>query len=192
MKIEFEPEAHAYTIDGRPVPSVTQVLGPLSDFGFVNADVMARAQQFGKAVHKAVELSEAGTLDMAELDPLLVPYLDGYLLWRAHLKPDVVRCEVRVGSSMYGYAGTLDILATKDRRRILVDVKSGGIGTVGPQTAAYKQAAEETTGEGIHERKCLKLTAKGPRVVLLEDGTDWSVFLSCLNIRNFKEKRRAA
>lgn len=192
MKVELDKDTHLYTMDGAPVPSVTQLLQPLNDFGFVSRDVMARAQAFGEAVHKAVELWEAGTLDEAALDPLLRPYLDGYLEWRRHFQPDHVTCEIIVGSAFYKYAGTLDILAVKGPKRVLVDLKSGTSITVGPQTAGYKQAWEEMTGDKIQERRCLTLTAKGPKVKALADASDWSVFQSCLNIHRFKERRHAA
>lgn len=192
MKIDFDAEAHRYRIDGVGAPSVTQVLDLLTDFSAVSADVMARARAFGHAVHRMVELYEARDLDEGTLDPALRPYLDGYLEWRSHFRPEHVLTEVRVGSKLFGYAGTLDLLAIRATRHILVDLKSGTSATVGPQTAAYKQAWEELTGDKIHERRCLTLTATGPKVKKLEDASDWSIFQSCLNIHRFKERRHAA
>lgn len=192
MKIEFDATAHAYKLDGRPVPSVTQALGVLHDFRFVNADVLKRAQEFGNAVHKMVQLWEEDDLDMAKLDPALVPYLDGYLLWRSHFDPESVVCEVPVASPTYRYAGTLDLIAVRRSKRILVDLKSGLGSTAGPQTAGYKQAYEEMTGNRVHERRCLRLTDKGPSLLALTDASDWSLFLSCLNVHNYLEKHRAS
>lgn len=192
MKIEFDAATHRYKLDGKSVPSVTQTLGVLQDFRFVDANVLKRAQDFGNAVHKMVQLWEEDDLDMATVDPALVPYLDGYLLWRSHFAPEIVKCEVVVGHKSYGYAGTLDLLAVKGTRRVLVDVKSGTSKTVGPQTAAYKAAYESMVAERIHERRCLTLTATGPKCMKLDDASDWSLFLSCLNVHNYREKIRAS
>ena len=44
--LTFDPVKHEYRDGDRVIPSVTQILAPLSDFSFVDADVLSAAQEF--------------------------------------------------------------------------------------------------------------------------------------------------
>lgn len=75
MKLAFHREPHEYTMDGRTVPSVTQCL----DAYYRHNEY---AMQLGKLVHRTVELHELGTLDVEDLDPVLIPYYEAYLSFK--------------------------------------------------------------------------------------------------------------
>lgn len=188
VDLQFDPAAHAYRLAGRPVPSVTQVLSILQDWGRVDADVLARAAQFGTHVHEAVALHIAGTLDESDLDPALLPYLED---WKAFLRDtgaEVVHSEMRVASARAHYAGTLDIVARINGVLAVVDIKTGAVPrTVGPQLAAYAEAFNEMHGgKPIRQRRSLQLTGSGYHMTRHDDPADLSVFLSALNCWRFR------
>ena len=200
LGVEFDEAAHRYRLDGEPVPSVTQVLGVLDQFAGVPADVLEAAREFGTHVHKAVELDVLGALDEESLDPALAEYLAG---WRAFLRESgarPLRSEFRVASRSRRYAGTSDLLVempgrlwaswARPRQLVLVDIKSGAVPeqTAGPQTAAYVEAIHEATGVRVR-RACLQLKPNAYRFVACDDARDWSVFLSCLNIHHWRNKK---
>lgn len=192
--IHFEPEAHAYWLNGQPVPSVTQVLDPLEDFSCVDADLLERARLFGSAVHQATELYDTGELDWATLDPHLAPYLNGYIRFLGETGVKPLHCELRVGSLRWRYAGTLDRIYQMARAVVLCDIKSGAVPrTVGPQTAAYENAVNESHGIKVKHRYCLQLKPDDYRLIPCKGVQDFTVFTSALNIHNFiQEKNHAA
>src|SRR2546427_11639137 len=77
----FDPERHLYLVQGRPVPSVTQVLhaaGLAADYSRVPPDVLERKRIIGQYVHKATQYLDEGCLDLETVDPELQPYLAAY------------------------------------------------------------------------------------------------------------------
>ena len=77
----FDPERHLYVADGRPVPSVTQVLHSArlaADYSMVPPDVLERKRTIGQYVHKATQYLDEGCLDLETVDPELQPYLAAY------------------------------------------------------------------------------------------------------------------
>ena len=87
----FDATTHTYRFNGKPVPGVTSIVEPLTDFRLVKPDVMQAAQQLGTAVHLACELDDHGTLDTDDLDPALIPYLPA---WRQFCH-DYAICRIR-------------------------------------------------------------------------------------------------
>lgn len=199
LGVEFDEAAHRYRLDGEPVPSVTQVLGVLDQFAGVPADVLDAAREFGTHVHKAVELDVLGALDEESLDPALAEYLAGWRAFTSNTGAKPVRTEFRVASRSHRYAGTSDLLVEMPGRSswrarssavTLVDIKSGAVPklTAGPQTAAYAEAIFQQTGVRLR-RACLQLLPNDYRFIACDDARDWSVFLSCLNIHHWRNKK---
>lgn len=187
-EIVFNEARHEYLVGGRVVPSVTQVLSILQDFGAVPADVLARAAEFGTHVHQAVHMSNEGTLDEASLDPALAPYLADWRSFLRDMADEVSQSELRLAHPRLGYAGTLDTVVAIKGKPVLVDVKTGVVPrTVGPQLAAYKVLLEDTfPGFRVHRRLCVQLTGAGYRIHECKDPADWSVFISALNCWRFR------
>ena len=82
-KIEFQEEGHLYTVNNRPVLSVTQVL----PYNYVNNNDYNMER--GTLAHKMLFLYNMGDLDEKSLDPILCPYLEAYKRFRAecsHIK----------------------------------------------------------------------------------------------------------
>jgi len=108
-RLTFAEENHEYLWDGKQVPSVTGILravGLSKDFGGI-ADFY---KERGQAVHKAIELFLKGTLDETTIDPVLIPYWEGFKrYWEKHKeKPTFI--ETPQYCEEYGFAGTADLV----------------------------------------------------------------------------------
>lgn len=191
--LTFDEPSHRYAWNGVPVPGVTSVLAPLSNFGMVDPDVLQAAIEFGHAVHKATELDDLGQLDVEDLDPSLVPYLQGWKKFSREWSVEWVGIEERVYHPKLRYAGTLDRRGlvtnpqTKATRRAVVDIKSSTslYASVGPQLAAYARAVEPDLGGGTL-RLALQLKGDGTYVAKeYTDPTDWAAFASLLTLRTW-------
>jgi hypothetical protein len=195
MSVVFDKDTHTYTLDGRRLPSVTQVLSPLEDYSMVPRDVLEAAREFGQHVHEACHLFDCGELDWLNLDPALTPYVEGWRNFILDSGAVVIASEFQVWHDQMGYAGSPDKLLAWGGRTVLPDIKATAVvpRTVGAQTAAYAKAYQRMHGGKEPGRYCIHLTGDGkykthPR----RDAADWSLFVSALNIHRFKEQHRAA
>ncbi len=192
--IKFIHDTHQYFIDGVEFPSVTSILKPLNSFENVPPVVLDRAAQFGQHVHKATELYDQGILNEKTLDSNLVPYLEGWKLFLASMPNDIILNEYRIFSLKYGYAGTLDrvVVFTSNEKTALLDIKTGTESpTFGPQTAAYAKAIEEMIGLKTQQRFTVRLKPNDYRLISHTNKNDFNIFMSCLNVWNFKKKFKA-
>jgi hypothetical protein len=201
--LQFDAAAHRYTLDGRRLPSVTEILAPITaqEYRGVDRETMERAALLGQAVHKLIELDIAGTLDEDALDGGLRPYL---AQWRQFLSQSgftPVLSERRVHSARYGYAGTPDLFGILNADAALIDAKRTAAvpRSAGPQTAGYEQALRENcpdvvsqcasgSGDGRIYRYALHLTPERWRLVPQKDPNDLRVFLAALTLHNYLEK----
>lgn len=146
--ITFDPAAHAYTLAGNPVPSVTSVMEAEGLSG--NAYWKEEHRNRGTAVHTIIHLltrrawSAGRTAEQIVADsawdpvrtaPGLVPYGFAAAQYLADSGITPLLAETRVASVIYQIAGTFDFLgALPDGRTIIVDWKSGT-----PQSAVWIQ-----------------------------------------------------
>jgi hypothetical protein len=191
--IQFDAAEHRYTVGGVRLPSVTEVLDPLLELDGIPRAVLKAAAEFGTHVHMACDLFDKGVLDEPALDPHLSPYLAAWKLFLRDTGAQIVESELRVMHPKLRYAGTLDKLARMKKRgtsRIVqIDIKSGEVPrTVGPQTAAY-DAAAGFEFVGIAGRYALQLRGDTTyRLIEQKEPTDWSIFLSALNLHHWRNK----
>jgi hypothetical protein len=187
-QLQFDEQLHRYTLGGKPLPSVTQVLGLLQDWSHVDQETLAAAAQFGTHVHQAVDLWNRGVLDERALDPALAPYLAGWRQFLADTGAEVVASEVRMAHRTLLYAGTCDVILTWRRATCVLDIKTGAMPrTVGPQLAAYAKAYEAEFPEArVRRRLALQLDGTGYRLHECTDPKDWPLFMSALNCWRFK------
>lgn len=194
-KIDFDPVAHKYRLDGAAVPGVSEILDHAYDFRFVDPDAMERARDLGKKVHKTIELFEDGVLDRATLHPSL----DNHLKQWERFKDDFlflpIAHELIVGSRKHKFCGTLDchglLLPRVDgdeEEPLLLDVKTGE--EYAPhklQTAAYKIAAVE---QGIlpasTKRASLYLDEEGYAIRWHKGPMDEVAFISLSTFRHWE------
>jgi hypothetical protein len=168
--IQFDAEAHSYTVDGDRYDSVTQILRELSArvYRFVDAGVMAEAAWLGQAVHKVIELDILGALDEGELDPRLLPYL-GLLNGEAALV-DAKRCASvprTAGPQTAGYEIAL--------RECMPDVVARAAS--GPGAARINRFALHLTPS----------ETRGWTLVPFKNPNDARVFLSALTTHNWSK-----
>ena len=75
----FDEAAHAYTFEGKSVPSVTQVMRPITQlaYGAIPLEVLRKAAAFGTAVHACTELYDQDDLDPFSVEDDWLPYMAG-------------------------------------------------------------------------------------------------------------------
>lgn len=196
----FDEAGHTYRVDGQRLPSVTQVLKPLSAYAeAIPAEVLARKARIGQAAHRSVELYNEQRLDPASVHETVRPYFEAYRLFMLQYACTPIAGELRVWHPAHRYAGTLDLLAVLGDKPALIDIKCtlAIMPTTGPQVAAYQEAAANTPELPDEQRAiareaqrwCLQLKADGTfDLSPLSDPADWRVFLACLSIHYFKTK----
>jgi len=126
-ELTFEESEHVYRLDGRIIPSVTQVLegAGLYDPSKYPPDVASR----GSYVHVLTALNDRGELTVDMLGRF--PEYDGYMTaWRQFVRDSGIvftGIEVHVHGSLYGldFGGTVDRIGKCDGSRIIIDIKSG-------------------------------------------------------------------
>lgn len=182
--LTFDEATHTYRFNGNVVPGVTSILSPLTDFSRVPPHVLHAASEFGKAVHLACELDDMNDLDEAALDPALTPYLQAWRKFSTEHEVEWTLIEHPVYHRALGYAGTLDRLGRVKGIATVLDIKSSAqlYPSVGPQLAAYQEAAEHPTVQ----RMAVQLKSDGTYTAkTYTDATDWPVFASLLTLRNW-------
>lgn len=188
--LSFDEATHTYTVGGRVVPSVTQIL-EVVDRGLwrVRPEVLEAARQLGTAVHKTTELYDTDDLDESSVAPQVAPYLAAWKKFRAETGFVPAAIELRLHHPVYGYCGTLDRTGVLRDRLALIDIKSGSSWpSHGPQTAAYAEAFSAQEGERVEDRFACYLREDGSyRLVPHTEKADWSVFLACLTIHRFNK-----
>lgn len=182
--LHFDATTHTYTLGGRKLPSVTEIISPLQDFSMVPAAVLAAACEFGKHVHIACDLYNRDMLDWSSLDPPLTPYVTAWARFLEESGAVVIASECRVYHEQLGYAGSPDVVLAWGKRLVLPDLKATAIvpRSVGIQTAAYAKAYQRSHGGREPERYCIHLQDGKYRSHKRTDPADWSMFLSCLNV----------
>lgn len=161
--IFFDEDEHLYLVDGRFVPSVTDVLSPLhSSYSRINPYVLDRAAIRGTAVHEACEAIDLG------LEPEIYPetegYVRAYLDWQNVYRPEWEAIEQIVYNDKMDYIGTADRIGRLNGTEpAVVDIKTSSpakesLVSVCLQTFAYKEAY---FGEKACKRYGLFLKADG-------------------------------
>ena len=144
-ELQFEEKRHLYTINGIKLPSVTEIIDPVSYIVYKGVDEFAKlkAGWRGTDVHFAVELyNDTGVI---EIEEKFKGYLDAYLKFREDYKDKIkiLFSEFKTYHKYLKYGGTLDIGAIYLSNRIIIDIKTTTF-LVKPliqmQLPAYKEA----------------------------------------------------
>jgi hypothetical protein len=200
--LTFDEAAHMYHWDGKPVPNVTRIIAPLTDYSHIPAEALERARQQGQHVHKMVELDCKNDLDFANLPEWMRGH---YAAWRLFVDETGFQCfssEHKVYHPRLGYAGTLDLAGLMpklktSKKPAVIDVKRSFYAgpAIGLQTVAYAEAWNLSRAAGLaenpklEERYALQLNANGTyRLQPFVDRDDSAAFLACLQQLRWKEK----
>lgn len=81
MTFIYNEETRIHTLNGKVIPSVSQVIAPLSDFSMVSASVLARKTELGNQFHEACHLHIIDDLLFDSLDPDLVKPMNTFINW---------------------------------------------------------------------------------------------------------------
>ena len=146
MNITFNEEDHTYTIDGCPVPPVTHVIKNTVGTGW---EASPWYLQRGKAIHACAAFIAQG-IDF-KFDERLAPYVAALKKFFKEIHPEVYGQEIRVGSSLYQFAGTLDLNCKISTNNCLIDWKhSIDKHRIPLQLGGYSLAFKETFGKEIN------------------------------------------
>lgn len=179
--LQFDEETHTYTLAGRTVPSVTQILS----FGEDLSRIPAWTAERGKAVHLAAQFDDEGDLDEESLDPIVRPYLDAYRRWRVKCAPRFLGIELMVWGEHDGlqFCGTIDRVALIEDRLAVLDLKTGSPRPEhAAQVAAYAVAyTQQHDGQCPEHQGCIYLGRDGSYDVrTYDDGAGWEYFVDKL------------
>ena len=140
---EFEDEKHAYCYQGRKLPSVTQILKPVTEpfYRLIDPVTLRNAADRGRAVHECLEFYVQDDLDESSILPEWVPYLDAFKTFCATFKPKFLATEQKLACSEF--AGTIDVVCEIDSEIWVIDYKTTKalLPGVALQTAAYELLA---------------------------------------------------
>lgn len=187
----YEDEfGHSYEIDGEPIVGVTTILsmGVPAEAGLINwwknntvdeaQEILEDAQERGSNVHQAIE-----TLLFAEK---VVPNaykrkkerdaIESFMDFFKTVKPEKFQPEQVVAyiDEKMKFAGTLDLIATINGKRLVIDFKTSKVPSKknSLQVKAYARAIEQSYDEKIDDCYVLYLGSghKGTRSKLDENG----------------------
>ena len=138
MTIDFDHEKHEYRVDGKLVPSVTQLCR------FLNYDTATEARPWlrdaaadrGTRVHAYTAALDYGEILAAdEIDEDCRPYVEAYQRFLRDLQPEWLDVERIVASTFsfssmpatgtYPFAGTVDRYGLIDGKPVVLDIKTG-------------------------------------------------------------------
>lgn len=190
-QIESIPDGGGYLVDGRAVPRVTAVLKILEPYNGYPEGAAIR----GTHVHKLCELYDLDDLDPGEVYPEYEGYLYGWVKFRRE-KPLYtgsvsLKYECKIASKKRVFAGTADRLSDE----WIIDIKTGEpCRTHEHQLHAYNMAAVETYGGKRRGMLLVYLKPDGDYKLQIVkwDGAVWDMFLSALNVYNFRNGGKAS
>ena len=179
----FNPETHEYAINGRRVPSVTEILGDVLGLTYWNATQWHLDR--GTAVHLACELHDEGRLDESTLDEFTGPRLRGWRKFTVESGFRAERIEERMIHAELGYTGKPDRVGTLDGKPCIVDIKSGAPAAWhGIQLAGYAMLLDG----GSTDRVGVYLSEDKYRVKRYDDANDYRVFAAAVTVAKWIAK----
>lgn len=190
--LTFDDRRHIYRLKGIELPSVTQVMKPLSDetYRSVEPRVLNRAADKGTAVHNAIE--NYISFGIEDIDPEFSGYFTAFLRWYQEFNVKPIASEYRLYHKFMGYAGTADLICDIGGQLHLVDYKTTQQieeMLVKVQLKAYEKALDSL---GVEPKKtaALHLKRDGTFDFLVLDGgaESWQVFSSLLTVLKYKQK----
>ncbi len=144
MTLEYDPEKHQYLVDGRAVPSVTQLVAPLgADFDDPDdmlESVLDAATDRGATMHAYIEHRLlGGAADEFDLPSIYLPYADAVELFLS--EHTIVPLAIETPMATQDFAGTPDLVCEFDGIDAILDwkvVSQIAKSKVGTQLAGYE------------------------------------------------------
>ena len=180
-KLTFIKSEHKYKINGKYLPSVTQVIGDVLK-GEREVE-QTEAMYKGQVIHKTLELLDND--ELGEYDQRLQGYIDSWIKFKQETKAVIISNEFKTYSE-FGFAGTIDRVLTIGNDRYVIDIKTGKSYKEYPlQTMAYKIMLND---ESI-KRACVYINETGYEIEEHTNEQDKDIFLSLLMVWRWKKNR---
>lgn len=194
-ELEFDEVAHIYTRNGMILPSVTTIMRPLTAYIYdiIPPDVLAAAAQKGTNVHRAVEFYEQYGWD--KVAPEITGYVEAWKKFRIdHPDLEIVASEQRGYHPVYGYAGTMDIIArdVKNDSFHLMDIKTGSVASPmmwAVQLSAYAEMLRHF-GIDVASKTVIHLINNGAYKLYKIDANEFSTFTACVVVKTYQQKMK--
>mgnify|MGYP000934982927 CR=1 FL=1 len=190
----FEEETHTYTLHREGfadiiLPSVSEIIALIHEksYGNISDRILETAADRGTRAHRAIQFYNQ--YHFKNVDDDCAGFFDAYLKFREeHADWDLVHSEYQTYHQFLLYGMTADEIYGYDGKTILLDIKTPQkalLKTWAVQLGGYK-AGLESQGTKISETYILQLFNDGHYILHLIK-PDFSTFLACYTIFNFKE-----
>lgn len=196
-KIDFDEEQHLYSYMGMKLPSVTQIMEPMSLMLYrdVPADALEAAADRGTRAHEQV--SNFVKYGIVESDEDTQPYVEAFIRFQEEHHPVWVASELRIFHRFMNYAGTLDLIGYVEPDTgegvDVIDLKCTAVFhsvLLATQIGGYSEALK-SHGVKVRQRYGLQLLKSGQyRFEKVDDG--YKNFLHCLAIHNAMQDEKRA
>jgi hypothetical protein len=199
---------HYTTAGGIRIASVTTILkmvgqDPFADDGLAALRgsvgnekfkaIMQTAADLGTAVHEGInEALDPEAIPYPSDDPRTAKMVAGALTWVAKYVKTVHAVEAPFVSEAYGFAGTIDLIATLkgDEQPAVIDWKTSAqvLPTYRLQLAAYREGARQSLGYPVDRRLVIKVSKdrSSPGKVTAHEFSahtaDWAAFQNALSL----------
>lgn len=163
--LEFSEKKHEYLLNKKKIPSVTQILAPISKVLYENIEIatLRNKAKIGSKVHKLIELySKYGLMPSKDEDELVLAYFNQYLEFNKSIESIIFENEFKgfYSNDKMVFAGTIDNIRMIGNSLVLIDYKTVANPNetiLALQLYGYKLIAEQTLGIVINEFKGLCL-----------------------------------
>lgn len=187
--VSFDEERHIYTLRGVRMPSVTQIMKPLTSLIYdgVPSPAMMVAANRGTRVHESCE--KIIKYGITEFDEDTEPYVKAFQDFADTFHPIWIASEYRTYHKQLRYAGTMDVMCyvePDDGNGVdIFDIKTTASWhsiLLATQLAAYEEALK-SHGIKVRNTYGLQLQKTGKfRFEKVE--SQFKVFLHCLGVYN--------
>lgn len=151
----YDDQTHTYSMDGRIVPSVTQVLNDVIGVPYQASDWHLER---GRAVHACAAMIARG--EAFEHDARISGQVDACRRFLAFTSAPVIEVETPHFSKPHGFAGTADLVLSIGGRPTIIDYKASATPLLKYQLAAYGLLTGIKYGFGVvlHEDGSFSVT----------------------------------
>ena len=194
--IEYHNEKRTYTVNGKAVPRVTEILKLTTNFGMLPHNITENARDRGTNVHTITEYYDAGTLDVFSVAVEYQPFLDAWIKFKAEVKCEIISMEKIIYHDKLNYAGRFDRIVKIGKKVYVLDIKTGACiyRETALQVEAYRQALLRMNDYSSDVGRCAVLLKDDASYIFdrfdkRDSDSDFFIFKSYLTVYNFLHKQ---
>ncbi len=194
IDMAFDPRTHTYTRNGVILPSVTQILRPISNTAYreIPQGTLDYAADRGTRLHNAISTYILGK--KPDIYPDTQGYFNAFLAFEKLYNPAWLASEFPIYHKNLPYAGTIDIIGyvTPDNGKgvDVIDIKTvraPHARLLEAQLSAYAEALKSHDTR-VRDLYSLVLTDKGS-FKMVKHTNNYKLFLACMMIHTEMERR---